>query len=1329
NDARNPDGRHVIFVPWRDLARQTAAELARFQIKSCIVGDGFTAVDPYANVVVCVYASAHHLRGHNFRIKIVDEAHHLEMKHSSGYTGIIKHRISSELAAHFTATFYLPQNIDFRYDLDKAIQEGHVCDFMITVPVGDTHNMESMGRFILENRKRLTPVLVALNRVQRAKKFAEVLCKFGLSAKAIDGGLNHTVRHGIKKDLQSGKLDAVSVVNIFNEGTSISELKSVVFMDKRQSAINVKQLAMRVTRLHNTKPFANVVLPLCDRSFDRDVRNIIRFHFVPLRTGQNSSADGMDWANVSTELFDRFGRYLGGGRGMKVFDQRVQQLANFMEEHDHLPARRAHHQDERMLASYILYCRKQFRANALSNAQILQLREIPQMAELMETWNDEVPDRIDTFAKRCMMLKEWEAIHHRLPKGQHGSQEEKFLVHVLHEVGRAFRAEKLTEDQVRQLEEIPSMPQKLEKWKRLMMKKAARAKWTWSEGCNALREWLKSHGNRKPRRAGELHEYALWEWLSAARKRFIKGRLGEEEIRELEQVPTMMLELLQWEARWGPEERWQQHAQDLEASAEEQRLAMWLRIAKYKHKKGTLSTSMEETLTSIPELSSLLESPRSKPADPMLGALTAYQLMAASIKFATTEPSRRSLVPSPYAVWRRNYFALKAWQALHGALPQASGGAQAKTLANWLAKAKQLYKQGKLSRDQIQDLLKIPGAFERLNKTKPPTFEDVITRIQLWISLFGRLPQARNRSEDPTEKYLTNWLGKAMNRHLDGKLSPKQSTSLQQLHGVMDQLEEIRKRRTSWEVHYKRVRQWLVDRNVDLLANWRDFSEEEPELAAWVAYQRQRFLRRPWLLSEEQVELLKALPGFQTSFEKWNQSKEFGLFQQRCDLVQCWADKHGGQLPSESHVDDLISAEGVLDPAGLFSDDQNEWHMNFLSWVNQTVDMINFRKCTQSQRYTLRKYPCFANLMPKPQVRAEEPSRWWRRFRQLKRWISVSDRIPRSSTDSRMEQKLGWWVADARQLYSKGALDQDRLSHLWTLPPVVTSFTRVVLSWDDHFSSLQAWLMTHNGRLPKRSGDEDERQLAVWLQNDCAKARKDELHPGRLAKLKEVAGLGPRLRGGESLRLHLVWKGHYASLVEWLEAHSGKLPCGSSGAAKERLMAFWLHNNLAKAQDGDLASEKQELLQEALGLSNLDWSGESGCRLLQDWFSIHLHNHTDDTVYKCILGRREHMEREAGKSAAHQESNPATSELRRVRMPVPWGTSFRRLEAWCEKHGRLPHVGAKAWSERTLAIWLKNAVQATRWGNVDQERLAKLSRLPGVSDRLVTRAQKSLSKS
>ena len=63
--------------------------------------------------------------------------------------------------------------------------------------------------------------------------------------------------------MQLGDLEALCIVNIFNEGTSIDELKSVVFMDKRQSAVNVKQLAMRVTRQHHKKPLANVVLPLC----------------------------------------------------------------------------------------------------------------------------------------------------------------------------------------------------------------------------------------------------------------------------------------------------------------------------------------------------------------------------------------------------------------------------------------------------------------------------------------------------------------------------------------------------------------------------------------------------------------------------------------------------------------------------------------------------------------------------------------------------------------------------------------------------------------------------------------------------------------------------------------------------------------------------------------------------------------------------------------------------------------------------------------------------------------------------------------------------------
>eukprot|EP00913_Durusdinium_trenchii_P024821 g23296.t2 len=91
----HPGGHHVIFVPWRDLARQTAAELERLGVKSCIIGDGCTELDWSAPVIVCVYASAYRLRGNTFRIKIVDEAHHLEMKGDAGFARDIMHGVHS----------------------------------------------------------------------------------------------------------------------------------------------------------------------------------------------------------------------------------------------------------------------------------------------------------------------------------------------------------------------------------------------------------------------------------------------------------------------------------------------------------------------------------------------------------------------------------------------------------------------------------------------------------------------------------------------------------------------------------------------------------------------------------------------------------------------------------------------------------------------------------------------------------------------------------------------------------------------------------------------------------------------------------------------------------------------------------------------------------------------------------------------------------------------------------------------------------------------------------------------------------------------------------
>ncbi|CAK9100352.1 unnamed protein product [Durusdinium trenchii] len=712
--AEHPGGHHVIFVPWRDLARQTAAELERLGVKSCIIGDGCTELDWSAPVIVCVYASAYRLRGNTFRIKIVDEAHHLEMKGDAGFARDIMHGVSSELAAHFTATFYNTTGVHFRYDFDRAVDEGHVCDFLLTVPFGGPRK-DVMGKWIVEKRKQLAPMLVVLNRVDRAKSCAKLLCDLGLSARALHSKMNYTVRSEVKDAVRTGQLEAACIVNMFNEGVSMNELKSVIFWDKRCSAVNVKQLSMRVTRLHETKPIAHVVLPLCeDLRYDREIRNIIRslaavnsnvktgirqqcagwFNVVNLQRNQ-SSPWSAESDNISEQIFDRFGRYLAGPR-VQDFSGSVDQLKDFVVLHGHLPrvaAKRAHKKDEAFLARFLKYVKRKLTSDELSQAQIFQLKLIPLMQERIEEWTKFAENHQNfDWKDRCRQLKDWEAKHHRLPKGRGTSPEEKYLMRWLVEVGRRFRKDELSKEQVNALMDIPGLQVMLDKWTRQLFSKKAQ-QLSWSQGCQELGAWMKTK-RRMPRQTAQWEEHCLWHWLRLVRLRFVNNTLTTEEIQQLEEIPTMLKEMLWWEARWGPKERWLNHCEELKewletrdfpyegpnASLNETRLAIWYKIAVQKLKKGTLSAEQTHALASIPQLEGIADY---KPA----GKTRFLELL-----------------------WHRRFLELQVWQLTHKKLPtRTAGNPRERTLAYWLAKSKWLFATGHLSHQQIEQLREIPG--------------------------------------------------------------------------------------------------------------------------------------------------------------------------------------------------------------------------------------------------------------------------------------------------------------------------------------------------------------------------------------------------------------------------------------------------------------------------------------------------------------------------------------------------------------------------------------------------------------------------------------------
>ena len=50
-----------------------------------------------------------------------------------GYTGLVKTGVTADLTAYFSATFHSPYNINFRYDLDRAVDEGYVTELLMLV--------------------------------------------------------------------------------------------------------------------------------------------------------------------------------------------------------------------------------------------------------------------------------------------------------------------------------------------------------------------------------------------------------------------------------------------------------------------------------------------------------------------------------------------------------------------------------------------------------------------------------------------------------------------------------------------------------------------------------------------------------------------------------------------------------------------------------------------------------------------------------------------------------------------------------------------------------------------------------------------------------------------------------------------------------------------------------------------------------------------------------------------------------------------------------------------------------------------------------------------
>ena len=239
-------------MPLRALLDQFAVDLPGF----CKVGTRHNKkIDFDAKGFVAVTKSVHLLQKLRFDAVFVDEAHHpLPPK-------LPKRK---ELF-QFSATLEEEKGIDFQYTMGKAIQDGVLCEYDITVPAVTAHHAYvCLADLLLKHAGRFRRVLAYCNTVAEAKRFQMVLEELGLAAWHINAKTGWKERKRVMDEFTGILKKPVHVlvtVEVLGEGINIPNADTCMFVEPRNSYRSIIQAIGRILRHHPAKPLGHIILP------------------------------------------------------------------------------------------------------------------------------------------------------------------------------------------------------------------------------------------------------------------------------------------------------------------------------------------------------------------------------------------------------------------------------------------------------------------------------------------------------------------------------------------------------------------------------------------------------------------------------------------------------------------------------------------------------------------------------------------------------------------------------------------------------------------------------------------------------------------------------------------------------------------------------------------------------------------------------------------------------------------------------------------------------------------------------------------------------------
>lgn len=329
---------------------------------------------------------------------------------------------------------------------------------------------------------------------------------------------------------------------------------------------------------------------------------------------------------------------------------------------------------------------------------------------------------------------------------------------------------------------------------------------------------------------------------------------------------------------------------------------------------------------------------------------------------------------------------------------------------------------------------------------------------------------------------------------------------------------------------------------------------------------------------------------------------------------------------------------------------------------------------------------------------------WNERYQRLVGFIEQHGRQPSPTAEDDDERSLAIWFRNERIKMRDEKLSPEQVEKFVAIGAVPVGRREVQVSrWEDRFEQFKSFRKQHDRFPTKGSTDDDEIELARWLQEQRSRMRDQELRPERIALLQA--------EGVEPAEPRVSWDERYAQVLTFRKEEK-RMPICRAEEGLEKSLGFWLREQAVKLRDNELTPEQAGKLTE-IGVEptrRRDWEIRWETRYRA--FALFLEqnqrmpsSYSEEEAERDLkkwLDTQQHKMRD-GKLTPEQEEKMKGMGVepwgKREKPIMSWEQRYEELNRFVQQNNRLPSSYSPDEIESSLGKW----VEGQRFKLRDQE--------------------------